>query len=193
MGRTIAEEVAGDRLEPLTHYPRGDVYDPFSGSQYYFHLHRPEDFGHFHVFLRAQGMPPGLVPASCPGVEKNRSPLCHLVAIGLDRRGEVGCLFTTNRWVTAETWYDAPQVTAMLPCFHVGHAEPSPMANRWIRSVMTLFHPQISDLLLARDVRVAERAGEIGKQAALEDRDLEITSCLEVDVDERIRSGIRGA
>lgn len=184
-GRTIAEEIAGDDLEAYTHYPRGDVYDPESHSQYYFHLHREGDHGHFHTFLRTGGMPEGLTPASCPP-QGDKEALSHLVAIALDHRGEPGQLFTTNRWVTAETWYRAADVIAMLPRFHIGHGEPTPTANRWVEAVVTLFRPQIVKLLEARDLCVeGHRRAGMGEQV-LEDRALEITSCLDVDIDDHI-------
>ncbi len=185
-GRTIAEEIAGDTLETLTHYPPGDVYDPESGSQYYFHVHRPADHGHFHTFLRAGGMPAGLRAAAGLPQGDEREPLAHLVAIGLDHRGEPGRLFTTNRWVTAETWYAAADVMSMLPRFDIGHGEPTPTANRWIGAVVRLFRPQIAGLLAARDLCI-ERHRKAGMgDAVLENRRLEITSSVRIDIDAHI-------
>ena len=52
------------------HYPKGDVYDPDSHAQYYYHAHaegeRPKEHGHFHTFLRQPGMPKGVRPALRP-------------------------------------------------------------------------------------------------------------------------------
>ncbi|HLJ65019.1 MAG TPA: hypothetical protein VKT70_12980, partial [Stellaceae bacterium] len=53
--QSFSEEMRG--LKEWVHYPEGDVYDPLSHSQYFFHLH-PRDqrgareYGHFHTFLR---------------------------------------------------------------------------------------------------------------------------------------------
>ncbi len=185
-GKTIAEEIAGDGLEAFTHYPRGDVYDPESHSQYYFHLHREGDQGHFHTFLRARGMPCGLAPASLSPVRGERESLSHLIAIALDHRGEPGRLFTTNRWVTAETWYRAADVIAMLSRFRIGHDDPTPTANRWVGAVVTLFRPQIVRLLVERDRRVESHRSAAAGTPALEDRALEVTSSLAVDIDDHI-------
>ena len=46
-----------------------------------------------------------------------RDEVSHLVAIALDYAGEPIRLFTTNRWVTGETWYRADDVIKMLDCF----------------------------------------------------------------------------
>src|SRR5579871_3820844 len=53
------------------HYPEGDVYDPQSHAQYFYHAHPAGErklvesvveHGHFHTFLRAGGMPAGVSP-----------------------------------------------------------------------------------------------------------------------------------
>lgn len=186
VGRTIAEEIAGDTLQAFTHYPRGDVYDPESHAQYYFHLHRLSDHGHFHTFLRGAGMPAGVRPAVDSSARCDSEALCHLIAIGLDHRGEPGSLFTTNRWVTAETWYGADDVISMLPRFRIGHGEPTATANRWMQAVVTLFRPQIAGLLRARDACIVRHAAVSGG-SVLEDRALDVTSCLAVDIDGHIR------
>ena len=63
-----ADNIVGEILrgnEPfieLDHYPPGDIYDPASHSQYYYHAHREGEHGHFHTFLRQQGMAENLKP-----------------------------------------------------------------------------------------------------------------------------------
>ena len=59
------------------HYPDGDVYDFETHGQYYYHAHpkeeRPGEHGHFHTFLRPDGMPPGATPAVVGGCDTGRS------------------------------------------------------------------------------------------------------------------------
>jgi hypothetical protein len=63
----------------LDHYPKGDVFDPESHAQWYYHAHdkkdRPGEHGHFHTFMRGGGMPTGVKPAApaltLPGVSEN--------------------------------------------------------------------------------------------------------------------------
>lgn len=185
-GKTIVEEIVGSHVESHVHYPPGDVYDADTHSQYYFHIHRPADYGHFHTFLRARGMPAGMQPAEVDPAESAHEMLCHLVAIGLDHRGEPGQLFTTNRWVTAETWYRAADVAAMLPRFRIFHGSPSTLANRWVSALMTLFRPQIERLLAERDTCVAKSRAGRAMSEVLEDRSLEITSLMTIDIDNHI-------
>ena len=136
------------------HYPQGDVFDPIHHSQYYYHAHpqeeRPDEHGHFHLFLRPGGMPAGVLPAPVPDYAPSPVPedaLSHLIAIAMSRAGEPVKLFTTNRWVTAETWYRAADVIAMLDRFRIDHARPSWPVNMWVSAMLQLFRPQIEHLL----------------------------------------------
>lgn len=181
-GSTVVAELVDDRVEEHTHYPRGDVYDPDSHSQYYFHTHRPGEYGHFHTFLRARGIPPGIMPAPESGLCGRGDGLSHLVAIELDQRGAPARLFTTNRWVTGESWYKAADVAAMLSCFDIRSSLPSAVANRWVTAVVALFRPQIGRLLMARDATIVRHRAGRSTAAVLEDRGLEVTSAMDIDV-----------
>ena len=112
--------------------------------------------------------------------------VCHLVGIGVDKRGRAVRLFTTNRWVTDETWQEAEAVTAMLDGFTIGHAQPSWPVNRWISSVLRLFRPQIAALLTERDRTVNHWAGSHPDTDTLEDRALEVTSEVAVSVETQL-------
>ena len=147
----------GTVLSDWQHYPDGDVFDSKSHAQYFFHVHpasglpRPER-GHFHTFLRAEGMPPGVaplllpelavadvpaLPPQAPPVKRGtRDEVSHLIAIAIDPCGEPIQLFTTNRWVTGETWYRADDVIKMLDLFAVSEVEPSEVLNRWVGAMI---------------------------------------------------------
>jgi hypothetical protein len=117
----------------------------------------------------------------------------HLVAIAVDSRGEPIRLFTTNRWVTGETWYRADDVIRMLDRFTVTKIEPSETLNRWICAMLRLFRPQITELLRMRDETVMAWRWRRRTQV-FEDPALEITSSLDIGFDaqlaflDRIRS-----
>lgn len=175
------------------HYPKGDVYDPATHAQYYYHAHpekeRPGEHGHFHTFLRPAGMPRGIKPVSIPGRAPPAEPnaaLSHLVAIGMDRFGAPVALFTTNRWVTDETWYRAEDVIRMLDFFEIDLAHPSWPVNRWISAMIPLFRPQIEWLLKKRDEAVAAFQKKKPRAEVYEDRALGITSEMAIDVGRQI-------
>lgn len=178
------------------HYPPGDVYDRETHGQYYFHAHPvdqrfPGEHGHVHTFLRGKGMPAGLSPAPLPDgkatKKKDDDPLCHLVAVAMDNRGMAFRLFTVNRWVTGETWYSAPDVAAMLEYFKIDQARPSWPTNRWLSALIQLYRPQIRTLLAARDRTVADWARRFPDRDVYEDRDLEVTSFVEISVEDQVR------
>jgi hypothetical protein len=177
----------------IDHYPKGDVFDPETHSQWYYHAHdkqeRPGEHGHFHTFLRGGGMPEGIAPAPLPDRASATAPgdrVCHLVAVSMDRSGWPVGLFTTNRWVTAETWYAAPDVAAMLDRFDVRMSRPSWPVNRWLSSLLRLFRPQVEHLLLERDLRLRAWQRAHPEVNAYEDRRLEVTSQLPVGVEAQV-------
>ena len=200
------------------HYPGGDIYDPGSHAQYFYHAHPPgerrapaggEEHGHFHSFLRARGMPPGVRPlvmpefavANNPAAPKaplipsapetaageEADPWSHLVAIAMDATGTPLRFFTTNRWVTGETWYPAADVAQMLGRFALGERGPSPLLNRWIVALVGLYKPQLAELLAQRDATVMDwRRRRRAKVHVLEDQRLNVTSVLPIDLEAQI-------
>jgi len=173
------------------HYPKGDVYDRETCSQYYYHAHRKEsgEHGHFHTFLRAKGMPEGAEPVPYDGEAKRPEgddALTHFVAISMNRPGYPVGLFTTNRWVTDETYYPAEDVIAMLDRFMMDHTYPCLAVNRWITSMIILFRPQIEVLLHERDRVVKRWQSKAPDKDVYEDRELEVTSITKIDVDKQI-------
>lgn len=179
------------------HYPKGDVYDSETHSQYYYHAHPSEkrigqygpEHGHFHTFLRPKGMPDGILPAALPDYVPPEDPdnaLSHLVAVSMDRAGFPIRLFTTNRWVTGEVWYAADDVVGLLDRFDMDLSFPSWPVNIWLSAMVRLFKPQIADLLHERDASLAAWQEERPEGNAYEDRELEITSFVVVSVADQI-------
>ena len=214
--REIGRELAGRNVnivsEVMTghatisdwrHYPDEDVYDPSSHAQYFYHTHPTRrrtgrEHGHFHTFLRAEGMPVGVAPLLLPEIAVAEAPppppqapplrrgireeVSHLVAIVVDCQGRPVRLFTTNRWVTGETWYPAGDVIRMLDRFAVTEVGPSQTLNQWLGAVVRLFRPQIAEVLRLRDQTVmAWRSRR--RTHVLDDPALEITSSLDISID----------
>lgn len=216
-GETMVSEAlrGATDLAAWTHCPEGDVYDPQSHAQYFYHAHPPAErgpgeHGHFHTFLRPRGMPlgirplimpelaiagspaapagPAVPPAPQPNQGADNDELSHLVAIVLDAAGEPLRLFTTNRWVTGETWYAAADVIAMLDRFVIDFARPSWPLNRWISAMFRLFRPQMAELLQARDAAIMSwRRRHRGKVHVFEDRRLEVASAADINVADQLR------
>jgi hypothetical protein len=177
----------------LDHYPKGDVFDPESHAQWYYHAHdkkeRPGEHGHFHTFMRGGGMPEGVAPEALPDFQPKKQKhdlVSHLIAVSMDRSGWPIGLFTTNRWVTGETWYPARDVAAMLDGFEMRMDQPSWAVNRWLTALLRLFRPQIEALLRQRDARVRAWRRQHPDANAYEDRRLEVTSHLAIDVEAQV-------
>lgn len=173
------------------HYPQGDVYDGESHAQYYYHAHRPEsgEHGHFHTFLRAAGMKRSVKPVPYSGDgkrPKGKDALSHIVAISMDGPGMPIGLFTTNRWVTGETFYAADDVIDMVDRFGVEQSYPCLATNRTVSALIHLFKPQIVALLRLRDQTLADWKVQHPDRDIYEDRDLEITSIIDINVDRQI-------
>ncbi len=181
------------------HYPEGDVFDPRSNAQYYYHAHpkdqRPGEHGHFHTFLRPKGMPSGIEPAPLPDFEPPKGEndaLSHLIAISCDKQGTPIKLFTTNRWVTGEVWYTAEDVCRMVNYFIIDHVRPSWAVNLWLSNMLILFRPQVRALVRGRDKAIAAWAAEHPGDNVYEDRELEVTTECEISVTDQV-SAIREA
>jgi hypothetical protein len=217
-GGGILAEIGAEEgaLVDWQRYPGGEVYDPQTHVQYFYHAHPAADraareHGHFHTFLRAEGMPLGVAPLVLPETavadvvrptpqaaplkHGARDEVSHLVAIALDPRGEPIRLFTTNRWVTGETWYRAEDVIRMLDRFTFGESGGATVLNRWIGAMLALFRPQIVALLRQRDETVTAWRWR-RRTNVFEDIRLEITSSVEIDLDaqlaflDRVGSGL---
>lgn len=192
-GENIISELLRDaEFFEWDHQPPGDVYDPETHAQYYYHAHpgptAKSEHGHFHTFLRGPGMPRSSRAITGPGgypPARQEEALAHLIAISMDEFGRPVSLFTINRWVTDETWYAADDVIDMLDRFVVDLARPSWPINRWITAMVDLFRPQIEALIRQRDVVVSARAERLSKDV-FDDHDLEVTAVLPIDIDQQI-------
>jgi hypothetical protein len=185
------------------HYPDGDFYDAQTHAQFFYHAHPPgergNEHGHFHTFLRRRGMPAGVRPLMLPELAIAGNPAvpcgpsapalpageegeewCHLVAIAMESDGRPLRFFTTNRWVTGETWYGGGDVAAMLDRF--GFAAGTVPLARWVAGMIRLYRPQLAALLNQRDAAVMAWRRRRARVHVFEDRRLEVTSHLEIDL-----------
>ncbi len=194
----VGELIKGDEtFYEWDHYPKGDVFDHETHSQFYYHAHPQEvragEHGHFHTFVRPRGMPGGILPAPIPGIELpegDNEALSHIIGISMDPQGIPIRLFTTNRWVTGEVWYTADDVRAITEAFAIDVAHPSWPVNRWVTAMVRLFQPQIAKLTQARDRRVAGWAATHPDTDVYEDRDLEIASALDISIDDQVAAAM---
>ena len=165
-GLTVLSEIfeGVSSVAAWAHFPPGDVYDPQSGAQWFYHCHPAaegsDEHGHFHCFMRPRG---------------TDGPLHHLAAIGVDRDGRPLRLFTVNQWVVDDQWADAEETLALLSRFDMQMPRPSYLVNRWLTAMLVAWEPEIADLVRERD-RVLAAHIPAGEVAVRQDRALEVTS-----------------
>ncbi|MDO8954062.1 MAG: hypothetical protein Q7V63_04345 [Gammaproteobacteria bacterium] len=172
------------------HYPKGDVYDAETFSQYFYHTHaaatstRDKEHGHFHLVLRKNGIPPSCKPVKLDTSKRPAGSLqdeiCHIIGIAMDKQGYPIGLFTTNRWVCGETWYKASDVIKMLDVFAIDHAYPSWPLNIWLTNMVKHYKPQIIELIKQRDKTIKAWQKKYLDRDVYEDRELEVTSYLAI-------------
>jgi Domain of unknown function (DUF6969) len=139
--------------------------------------------------MRPKGMPPGIGPGEVrdfvPSASDNEA-LSHLIAISMTPAGLPERLFTTNRWVTGETWYRAADVIGMLDRFVIDFDHPSRSLNDWLTAMVVLFRPQIEDLLIERDRVILQWQADHADTDVFEDRRLEIISSIRISLHDQI-------
>ncbi|MDO9192655.1 MAG: hypothetical protein Q7U12_07150 [Undibacterium sp.] len=156
----IAALAGAKQFVLLQHYPAKDVIDLVHHTRFFYHGHscrnqHQNEHGHFHIFV--------YFPESKTALSEVEN-FSHLVALSLDEKGQALRWFTTNRWVTAETWRPAKELIALLPGLRLStNGRLAPVA-RWLDAMLILFRPQIESLLLERDVVLAK---EVNLQSQL--------------------------
>jgi hypothetical protein len=207
-GRSLIEEAVGAAggVEAWRHYPDGEVYDPLTHVQYFFHRHataaNAAEGGHFHLFLRGEGIPAGIsplllpdhavgrvagpTPQSAPLPRGRREEVCHLAAIALDPAGEPTGVFATNRWVTGETWYRAGDVVRLIERVRFDPARPASLIDRWIAAFVRLFAADIAALLADRDKAILDWRWRWPRRNVFEDPRLEVAAHRPIDLAARL-------
>lgn len=170
-GNLIAAFVGDMPFVAFRHYPENDLWDPDSCAQFYFHAHNPgargAEVGHIHCFYR-------------PGGRESAEAPHHLVAIALDPAGRPCGLFTTNRWVTQESFLPAPAARAAVRRYSPSGDD---VPSRVVAAVFGLYRDEIEALLDRRDAVLAAGREKTGGCDPLDDETLEILSSLPIDIE----------
>jgi hypothetical protein len=177
------------RHKHMAHYPKGDRWDRTTGSQYFYHCHR-EDFdttehGHFHCFLRYNKIPKRIKPTPLPDWNLYiDNPMSHIVAISMNQTGMPIRLFTVNRWVTSEIWYDATHLPTFVRRFKM-ELEDDPywlILDKWVEGIVHLFAPQIAWLHQERDKIIQKYQITSPQENIYLNEDIEELSSINIDL-----------
>lgn len=146
---------------------------------YYYHSHvspgaAAVEHGHFHLFAQLGNDAAGVARYT------------HLVAIGVDARGMPRRLFTTNRWVTGETWLPAARVLNFIEQIAAAPAVSDDPVDRWLRAQLGAFTPQIVELVRHRDRRMATRRRSGRRPGLFDDRRMHVICQCSVSVEQQL-------
>jgi len=75
----------------------------------------------------------------------------------------------------------------MLDYFMIDHTRRSWALNRWINAMFRLFKPQIAELARDRTIATWQPNDASSVTCALDDRSLEVTSRIEIDIDRQVQ------
>lgn len=182
-----------NKYERMTHYPKGDRIDRTTGAQYFYHCHRENyettEHGHFHCFLRYKYIPKRVKPTAL--VDWDRyidNPMTHLIAIGINQYGFPIRLFTVNRWVSCEVWYDALHAPYFIKRYKMTlNDDPYwQILDSWIEGMLHLFAPQIAWLHQERDHAIQRYQAEHPLENPYLNESLEELSSIDIDIKEQV-------
>ena len=175
--------------EIWAHYPPDDAVDAVTGARWYYHCHPPgeraaDEHGHFHLFLDRSDFNRKTKAFARPrGRASLRADVVHIAALTVNMDGLPTRLFTTNRWVTDEWLFPAADITQRLSRYSLARAPGDPVVNSWLTAAVALFTPEIQQALALRDTALKLAQANGGTGDIFEDRDLEVLSSLDLDLD----------
>lgn len=187
-------EQEGEGFCAMKHYPKGDRIDYVNGGQYLYHCHREnletEEHGHFHCFIRKAGLPKSVKPMNLPDKAKYMDcMMTHLVAIAVNRVGQPIRLFTVNRWVGHDTWFEAEKMQRFIKRFKVRpekELERWSLMDLWVESIVHAFAPQVAWLQEVRDIEMARLIKEQPDNYIYEDKKVEELSSIEISLEAQV-------
>lgn len=178
----------------MNHYPKGDRIDRQTGAQYFYHCHREdmelEEHGHFHCFMRYKHIPKYIKPKQLADWKNNLdNPMTHLVGISMSRYGQPIRLFTVNRWVTSEVWYDAEHLPKFIKRYKMTLTDDPywQILDQWVEAMLNLFTPQIIWLQHKRDEVMKSHQLINPDNNIYEDSEIEELSEISIDLNNQIQ------
>jgi hypothetical protein len=160
----------------LEHFPRHDIVDERNNTRMYYHahaLHRKaaHEHGHFHLFSHGHA----------------KAGHVHLVGISLDAVGQPIRLFTTNQWVTGETWMDASAMEEVLVNFEVKTGGRLSPVARWATAMVRLYLPEIVQLIRERDLMISRKSESVKMDVLFKDKRLDVVTQKRINLSQKIQ------
>lgn len=162
----VKKIMSGKKYEynPYTHYPYdGGIKDEETGYQVFFHIHRENEYGHFHTFATDEN-----------------GELLHLVLISMSEDGKPIGISTVNRWVTGDKYVKANILKTLAKNFSI---DPNLYIDKrvieFINNIFKAYTNEIENLFDDRDLMIKNYV-DTNFREPFEDRELEILSFKEI-------------
>jgi Domain of unknown function (DUF6969) len=171
---SVMELICGSRTpEPWKLYP--DDCGTFSirtRSQFYYHVHggAQNEAGHFHT------------------VRFFPDRTAHIVAISMAPSGWPQALFTVNLWAIGDAYEPVEKLKSYARRFQIEESRGEPRVVRFVNLVFRLLLPEIERLQEEKAAALAAFRMAHPNVNPFEDRALEVTSRVEIDVRARLRA-----
>ncbi len=152
-------------FDPTRHYPSvAGIVDPSTGHRFFFHYHRPDEFGHFHTF----------------SIDGYGAPV-HIAMITINEAGRATTLSTTNQWVTGTRYIPADQMKPFIDGFAMAKsAQKDPALVSFINELIQGNKANILELYIDRD-RWIERYKKTSQGNPFKDEQHEVLSSKEIN------------
>jgi hypothetical protein len=168
-GSNLVKEVMNGRkyaFDTYTHYPYdGGIKDETTGYQLFFHIHRENEYGHFHTFASDED-----------------GELVHLILISMSEEGKPIGLATVNRWVTGDKYVKADVLMKLSENFFVN---PSLYKDKriieFVNYIFKAYREEINQLYIQRDKWIKDYVNNNYREP-FEDRNYEIVSVKEINM-----------
>ena len=162
-GSNLVKKIMDGRkyeYDPYTHYPiDGGIKDESTGYQLFFHIHRKNEYGHFHTFATDEN-----------------GELVHLILISMSEEGEPIGLATINRWVTGDKYVKADVLKTLSTKFYIDPALfKDPKVVEFVNHVFKAYNGEINQLYDKRDRWIMNYVNNNYREP-FEDREYEILS-----------------
>lgn len=142
-------------------YPRIQNGIRTNNTTAYYHAHRENEHGHFHIFQN----PPGGVEVLDYSTINGTDPMFHLGGISMNRSGEPIKLFTLNGCNTRDLWYPADTIPEFI---HELDIKNHSAAGAWVTHCVKLFMPEFFIINAVREKLVAKEMETSGKDFLLD-------------------------
>jgi hypothetical protein len=168
--RVIDLVTGGQPLLPWRLYPgESGIFDRRTRYQFYFHRHGSDlEADHFHT------------------VRLFADHTVHLVAISMTADGWPHALFTLNLWAIGDAYEGAENLRRYVRRFLLREQVGPPPPVRFVNLMFQVFGPEIERLQDEKIVALAAHETAHPGRDVFEDRSLEITSRVEIDVRARV-------